>query len=140
MKRALSIHWRSASSSAAVTGALVPGGGILWLRMLRISMLLSEAPSMTTGPVMPPLKTESSVRRSRLAIGVPAPWQETHLAERMGSACFSNRVSSSSGSVFSAGFSDGAPASIHLRMVSIWISVSVSLKATGGMARVETFW
>ena len=58
-----------------VQGFPAPLGGMLPLKVLRSRGLLSAAPSTTTGPFLLPARTEPSVRRSRPAIGFPAPWQ-----------------------------------------------------------------
>src|SRR5262245_45849648 len=58
----------------------------------------------------------------------------------MGCTSSSNRAIDSSDLPAAKSASEGAPASIHLRMISICASVSVSLKAAGGMVRLATCW
>src|SRR5690349_995365 len=73
LKCALSIHPRSAPICASVSGSPMPVGGMLRLATFRIKMLLSDAPSTTTGPLALPFKTDAKVLRSKPPMGLSLP-------------------------------------------------------------------
>ena len=114
---------------------------MLFVEIIRIRMLLSEPPSEITGPLALPLSTDSTVRRSRPAMGLSIPWQAKQRERRIGRISLSKRICAACSFFWLASpSSEGAPASIHFRIVSISSSVSSSANAGGGMARLATFW
>ena len=89
----LSIHCRSVRISASLKGCPVPGGGMaVACDLAHQDALLRKALHHHRAVLCCPSRAEATVRRSRPAIGFPAPWHCTQRAWKIGSISFSKRA------------------------------------------------
>src|SRR5213593_2038125 len=86
---AVSIQERMAAIWLSVS--LSPAGGMALETIFSTSRLLSEAPGCIAGPERPPLRMESSDRRSSPACGFSPPWHPQQLAFKIGTTSDSKR-------------------------------------------------